>query len=83
MNSQRSTKRYLALLGKLILFAACVVYLFNGVDPQRLATAIGRYDNGKILVVLIAMTTGFVLMGVRLWDLAQGALRLEIGRAHV
>jgi len=76
MNSQRSTKRYLALLGKLILFAACVVYLFNGVDPQRLATAIGRSDNGKILVVLIAMTNEFVLMGVRLWDLAQGALRL-------
>ncbi len=76
MHLDQSTKNYLSLLGKLALFAGCVVYLFTGVDPERLATTISRYHNGKILLVLVAMATGFVLMGVRLWDLAQGALSL-------
>ena len=76
MDLRHSTKRYLSLLAKLILLAGCVVYLFTGVDLGRLITAIGSYHNGKILLVLISMATGFVLMGMRLWDLAQGALGL-------
>ncbi|MCF8085495.1 MAG: flippase-like domain-containing protein [Desulfohalobiaceae bacterium] len=76
MDLDHSTKRYLTLLGKLILLAGCVVYLLKGVDPERLITAISRYHYGKILLVLFVMTTGFVLMGVRLWDLAQGAVGL-------
>jgi len=76
MRLDHATRRYLTLLGKLILLAGCVVYLFNGVDPERLASVIKRYHNGKILLVLFLMATGFALMGVRLWDLARGALGL-------
>jgi len=76
MRLDHATRRYLTLLGKLILLAGCVVYLFNGVDPERLASVVKRYHNGKILLVLFLMATGFALMGVRLWDLARGALGL-------
>ncbi|MCF8029847.1 MAG: flippase-like domain-containing protein [Desulfohalobiaceae bacterium] len=76
MHLGNSPKRYLSLLAKLTLLAGCVVYLFTGVDLERLITAIGSYHNGKILLVLFSMATGFVLMGVRLWNLAQGALGL-------
>jgi hypothetical protein len=76
MHLAHTTRNYLTLLGKLILLAGCVVYLYNGVDLERLVTAIGRYHNGKILLVLLIMASGFVLMGFRLWDLARGALSL-------
>ena len=79
MHLEQLTKRYLPLLGKLILVAACIIYLIHGVDLERLLTALGRYDNTKVFLVLVAMASGLALMGVRLWDLAQGGCSLGKG----
>ena len=79
MRLERHATRYLSVLIKLTLFGACLIYLFKGVEAEKLLSALGRFDNHKILVVLLTMSCGFFLMGVRLWDLANRACTLAQG----
>ncbi|MDD4951844.1 MAG: lysylphosphatidylglycerol synthase transmembrane domain-containing protein [Desulfovibrionaceae bacterium] len=70
--SGRGFKGFLALLLKLGLAGACLVYAFWDVDPARLISAFGRYSPLRIAAALGCVLLILAPPGLRLMGLCRG-----------
>lgn len=79
MRLELDYKRFFIISFKAALLIACVVFLYTGLDWEKLLAAVKRYETHQILVVLLAMSLGVFIMGLRLWDLAERSCSLGHG----